>query len=101
MCGVCACEFSLMCLCVVLVVCCVMVHGLCLCVLCVCAGGSFHVLVCGVGGLLVDVVWFAVVCDVLGVLCLSGVCALCVNVSSGVAWSVCLYCCLCVCAVVV
>ena len=61
MCGVCACGFSLMCLCVVLVMCCVMVHSLY--VLCVCVGVSFNVLVCGVGGLLFGVVWFAVVCD--------------------------------------
>ena len=38
-----------------------MVHGLCLCVLCVCLGVSFNVLVCGAGGLMHDVVWFAVV----------------------------------------
>ena len=55
-------------MCVVRVVYCVMVYGLC--VLCVCVVGSFNVLVCGVvayclmsHGLLV--VWFAVVCDVL------------------------------------
>ena len=30
---------------------------------CVCVGVSFNVLVCGVGGLLFGVVWFAVVCD--------------------------------------
>ena len=62
MCGVRACGFSLMRLCVVLVMYCVMVHGLCLCVLCVCVGASSNVLVCGVGGFLFDVVWFAVVC---------------------------------------
>ena len=50
MCGVCACGFRLMCLCVVLVMYCAMVHGLCLCVLCVCLGGSFKVLVCGASG---------------------------------------------------
>ena len=30
--------------------------------LCACVGASFKVLVCGVGGLLFDVVWFVVVC---------------------------------------
>ena len=30
---------------------------------CVCVGVSFNVTVCGVGGLLFGVVWFAVVCD--------------------------------------
>ena len=49
-------------LCVVLVMCCVVVHSLC--VLCVCVGGSFHVLVCE-SGLSFEDVWFAVVCDVL------------------------------------
>ena len=35
----------------------------CVCVcLCVCVGASSNVLVCGVGGFLFDVVWFAVVC---------------------------------------
>ena len=43
MCGVCACGFEFMCLRVVLVMFCVMVHG------CVCVGVSFNVLVCGVG----------------------------------------------------
>ena len=63
MCGVCACGFSLMCLCVVLVMCCVMVHSLC--VLCVCVGVSFNVLVCE-SGWSFDGVWFVVVvCDVL------------------------------------
>ena len=51
-----------MCLWVVNVMCCVMVHGLCLCVLCVCVGVPFNVLACGVGGLVFDVVWFDVVC---------------------------------------
>ena len=67
----CACELNFMCLCVVIVMCCVMVHGLCLCVLCVCAGVSFNVLVCGVGELLFDVVWFVVVCDCC-LMCLCG-----------------------------
>ena len=35
----------------VLVMSCVVVYGLCLCVVCVCVGVSFNVLVCGVGGL--------------------------------------------------
>ena len=75
MCGVCACGFSLMCLCVVLVMYCVMVHGLCLCVLCACVGVSFNVLVCGVGGLRFDVVRFVVVCDVVCNVCL--MCVVC------------------------
>ena len=76
-----------MCLCVVLVMFCVMVHGLCLFVLCVCVGVSFTVLVGGVGGLLFDVVLFVVV---RGLVCfylcavLFNVCALFVNVLSGV-----------------
>ena len=45
--------------------CCVLVHGLCLCVLCVCVAVPFIVIVCGVGGFAFDLVWFAVVCDVL------------------------------------
>ena len=97
----CACELNFMCLCVVIVICRVMVHGLCLCVLCVCAGVSFNVLVCGVGELLFDVVWFAVVCDVLCVLCLFDVCALFVNVSNGVVWFAGLYYCLWLCVVCV
>ena len=40
-----------------------MVHDSC--VLCVCVGVSMYVLLCGVGGVLFDAVWFAVVCDVL------------------------------------
>ena len=63
LCGVCACGFRLMC--VVRVMCCVMVHGLCLCLLCVYADVSFNVLVCGVGEVLLDVVWFVIVCDCL------------------------------------
>ena len=36
----------------------------CACVFCVCClGVSFDVLVCGAGGLMHDVVWYAVVCD--------------------------------------
>ena len=62
MCGVCACGFGLMCLSVVCVMYCVMVHGLCLCVSCVCVAVSFTVLVCGLGGFLVDVV--CAVCSV-------------------------------------
>ena len=65
MCGVCACCFRLGCLGVVRVMYSVMVHRLCLCVLCVlcvCVGVSFNVLVCGVGGSLLDVAWFVVVC---------------------------------------
>ena len=69
LCGVCACGFNLMCLCGVLVMDCVMVHGLC--VLCVCAGASFYVLVCGVGGfglmlsrLLLHVIVDVCLCDV-------------------------------------
>ena len=64
MCGVCACCFSLMCLGVVLVMYCVMVHNVWLCVLCVRVGVSFNVLVCDVGGSLFDVVWLAGVCAV-------------------------------------
>ena len=62
MCGACACCFKLMHVCVVRVVYCVMVYGLC--VLCVCVVGSFNVLVCGVCGLLFDVAWLigCVVC---------------------------------------
>ena len=56
MCGVCACCFSLMCLGVVIVMYCAMVHSEWLCVLCVPVGVSFNVLVCGVGGFLFDVV---------------------------------------------
>ena len=96
--GVCACGFSLMGVCVVLVMYCVMVHGLWLCVLCVRVGVSFNVLVCGVGGLLFGVVWFTVVC--VCVLCLFNVCALFVNVSNGVAWSVCMFYGSCLCVVV-
>ena len=40
-------------------------HGLCLCVLCVCVAVPFNVIVCGVIGVTFGVVWFAVVCDVL------------------------------------
>ena len=69
---------SVLCLCGVLVMYCVMVHGLCLYTLCVCVGGSFNVLVCGVCVLLFDVVWFAVVCDLLSVALLVDVCVLCV-----------------------
>ena len=47
-----------------------MVHGLCLCV-CVFVCVSSNVLVRGVSGLMIDVVWFAVVCDCF-------VCAVCV-----------------------
>ena len=36
----------------------------CVCALCVCVGASFNVLVCGAIVLKLDVVWFAVVCDV-------------------------------------
>ena len=60
-CGACACCFSLMYLCVVRVVCCVMVYGLCLYVLRVYMAVSFNVLVCGVCGVLFDVAWFVVV----------------------------------------
>ena len=56
--------FSLMCLCVVLVMYCVMVYGLRLCGLCVCVAVSFNVLVCGVCGRLFDVAWFVVVLNV-------------------------------------
>ena len=63
-----------MCLCVVLVVYCVMVHGLCLCVLCVCEGVSFNVLVCGVGGLLFGAVWLTAVCE----FCVCCICLMCV-----------------------
>ena len=35
----------------------------CVCVLCVCLGVSFDVLVCGAIRLMHAVVWFAVVCD--------------------------------------
>ena len=81
---VCVC-FGLKCLCVVLVMYCVMVHGLCLCALCVCVGVSFNVLVCGVNGLMIDVVWFAVVCDCVAcVVFVSCVCDLFVNVLNGV-----------------
>ena len=67
-CGVCACGLNVMCLSVVIVMYCVLVHGLCLCVLCVlcvCVAVPFNAIVCGVGGLVFGVVWFAVVCDVL------------------------------------
>ena len=49
-------RFSLMCLYDVRVMYCVMVHGVCLCVLCICVRDSFNVRVCGVGWLLFDVV---------------------------------------------
>ena len=67
--GVCACCVSLMCLGVGLVMYCVMVHSLRLCVLCVRVGVSFNVLVCGVGGLVFDVVWCVVVCAVVVYVC--------------------------------
>ena len=56
MCGVCACRFRLMYLCVVLVMYGVMGYGVCLCVLCVCVGALLNVLVCGVCGLAFGVV---------------------------------------------
>ena len=62
MCGECACGFGLICLSVVCVMYCVMVHGLGFCVSCVCVAVSFTVLVCGVGGVLVDVVWVLLLC---------------------------------------
>ena len=48
-CGVCACGVSLMCLFVVIVMYCVMVHGVCV-RLCVCVAVPCNVIVCGVGG---------------------------------------------------
>ena len=92
MCGVCACCVSLVCLCGVIVVYCVMVHNVWLCVLCVRVGVSFSVLVCGVGGLVFDVVWFVVVCVIVVYVCVFvfNACALFVNVLNGVVWFVCL-----------
>ena len=55
-----ACGFSLMCLCVVLVMYCVMVHGLCW-VFCVFVWVFRLMCLCGASGLMHDVVWFAVV----------------------------------------
>ena len=68
----------LMCLCVVLVMYCVVVPGVCV-FLCACVGVSFIVLVRGVGGLLSEVVWFAVVCVCLCVCvpCVFSVCVSC------------------------
>ena len=68
-----------MCLGVVIVMYCVVVHNVWLCVLCVRVGVSFNVLVCGVGGLLFDVVWFVVVCGfvVYVCVCLCLMCVLC------------------------
>ena len=62
---------------------------------------SSNVLVCGVGGLLFDVVWFVAVCELLlcVVFCLSNVCDLFVNESNGAVWSACMYYCLCLCIV--
>ena len=69
LCGVCACCFNVMCLGVVLVMYCVIVHNVWLCVLCVRVGVSFNVLVCDVGGSLFDVVWLVVVCAVVVYAC--------------------------------
>ena len=62
-------------------------------------GVSFNVIVCGVGGLLTDVVWSVIVCACCG-LCLCvfvvNACELFVSVLSGVEWFACRCYCLCV-----
>ena len=67
--------------------------------LCSCVAVSCNMLVCGVGGLLFDVVWCVAVCDLLCVLLLFNACALFENVSNGAVWFACLYYCLCLCIV--
>ena len=69
MCGACAYGVRLMYLCVVLVMYCVVVHGLC--VLCVWVGVSFNLRVC-VNGIWFDVVWCIVLC-VFFLVCLGAV----------------------------
>ena len=85
-----ACCFNIMYVCVAIGMYCVMVYGLWLCVLRVCVGVSFNVLVCGVCVIMFEavwyvVVWFVAVCDLLcgGVwfgLCVCGI-VLCVCAS--------------------
>ena len=71
-----------MCLGVVVVMCCAMVHNVWLCVLCVRVGVSFNVFVCGVGGVLYHV-FVGVACDVLcGDVWFGVVCGLCLCVCS-------------------
>ena len=70
---------------------------MCVCVCCVFVWAFRLVCLCGVGGLLFDVVWYVAVCACVVYVCVCNACALFVNVLSGVVRFDCLYYTMCVC----